>query len=715
MIILSSLASLTVMFLVGAAAFAFVGEISLFNEEPTVLKSRPFPKGDTPGVLRLTVAETGITAVTAQQVQQANIPFLAFSADELTLTREGRPVPFYIHTNGAQPTLYFYAQPGFPPSQSEAVYLLTVGSGVAMAQQSAAPSTFGSPLAQHHYFWEENTTLLPHTNGDDIWLGPLLLAPDEWSLPLSDIAPSGGPGALTIRLWSSTQDVIEPDHHLQISLNGRVLTNWFWDGVTQETISVPLQPGDLSSTEPNLLTLSAPGDTGAAGEAIYLDWIQLSYEAETSVKGGPATFQTHAETVQVRDAAENLLVFDVTDPLNPIVLRDISYDQGRAAFAGTGERYVALLPSQAHRPASSPAPVWKEPLRQPDRGADYIAIVADINGFTRALEPLLTYRQEQGMRVTAVSLSQIYDEFGFGQQSTEAIRQFLSYTRQNWQPPAPKYVLLVGDASYDTPQEPNGAALLPTALVHISYNGYIASDTWFVLDDAHGPQMAIGRFPAKTVSQVAAMVRKTLIYENTPPNSYWSSGALLVADDDLPDFDVISDALADLLVENGFRVHDLHMIENDNIRYEVIGAINQGVGFLNYVGHGNERVWGDEFVFAVEDVPLLKNQRRLPVFTTFTCNNGAFAQPNSSSLAEELLWAENGGAVAVIAPSGRLVPADVPSVAEGFYSALLADGLVTVGDALLAAKSPFAEYAHAADVLHLVNLLGDPALIIHKP
>lgn len=710
--ILSSLASMTFLFLAGAAAFAYIGEISLFGSQQEVLKSRPFPKSETPNVLRLTVAEAGITTVTAQQVQQANIPFNALSADELRLTHEGRPVPFYTQTNGVQPALYFYAQ---PTTQSPAVYLLTAGKGVAMTQQRAVPSATGSPLAQYHYYWEENSTSLPHTNGDDIWLGPLLLAPDEWSLALNDIKPSGGLGELTIRLWSSTQDYVEPDHHLVVSLNGRVLTHWFWDGVKQETISLALPPGLLSSTDTNVLTLRAPGDTGAAGEAVYLDWIHLSYEAETSVRQGPAAFYTQAETVQVQDAASNLLLFDVTNPHNPLVLQDLPIENGRANFVRTGEVYVALLPSQANQPDISLAPVWKEPLRQPDRGADYIAIVADRDGFARALEPLLTYRQEQGLRVTAVSLSQIYDEFGFGQQSAEAIRHFLTYASQNWQPPAPQYVLLVGDATYDNPGSPGQANLLPTALVHISYNGFVASDTWFALGDGTAPQMAVGRFPAQTASQVATMVRKTLLYESTPPNSHWSSGALLVADDDEPDFDMISDELADIFLANGFRVYDLHMTENDNIRYEVIGAINQGVGFLNYVGHGNERVWGDEFVFAADDVPLLKNQRRLPVFTTFTCSNGAFALPNTTSLAEELLWAEHGGAVAVIAPSGRLLPADVPAVAGAFYTAIFAEEEATVGEALLAAKSGPAEYTHAADVLHLVNLLGDPALTVHKP
>ncbi len=715
MLILSSLASLTVIFLAGAAAFAFVGEIQLFNADTAALKTRPFPKDDTPGVMRLTIRESGITAVSAQQIRAANIPFLTLSADEISLTRDGMAVPFYVHTYNSQPALYFYAQAVTTTMEAPAVYLLTRGTGTPMAREHAAPTGPGNQMAMQHHHWEENNSLLTHTNGDDVWLGPLLLAPDEWQLSLTDIAPSGGPGELTIRVWSSTRGEMQPDHHLEISLNGRILTNWYWDGVKQETISVPLQPQDLSANEPNYLTLKSPGDTGAAGEAVYIDWIKLFYETAVNVANGQAAFSSASNNITVQTATSDLLVFDVTDPQDPAILQDIAQQDGQATFAGTGEHYIALLPSQAHKPAISVAPVWKVPLRQAERGADYIAIVADEEGFSQALEPLLTYRQEQGYRVTAVSLNQIYDEFGFGQQSAAAIRRFLEYASENWQPPAPQYVLLVGDASVDRPGQSSSANLLPTSLVRISYNGFIASDTWFALNENGIPQMAIGRFPAQTAVQLKAMVQKTLTYENSAASNYWSGGALLVADDDEPEFDVISDSLASILAENGFQIHDLHMAENDNIRYEVMSAINQGVGILNYVGHGSERVWGDEFVFGGDDVRLLKNQYRLPVFTTFTCSNGAFAQPQTPSLAEELLWAENGGAAAVIAPSGRMLTADTSSIAEPFYRSLFRDGIETLGEALLAAKTAPTGNIHDEDILHLINLLGDPALRVHKP
>ena len=721
MLILSMLASLTIIFLVGAAAFAFVGDINLFKEDNIGLKVRPFPKGDIPGGLRLTVYESGIAAITSRDLQTANMRFNTLSADELSLTHEGQPVPFYVTGSGSQATLYFFAQAVTNTLDAPAVYLLTLGKGIAMAVKNAAPTGSGSPLVQQQYRWEENTSFLTHTNNDDIWLGPLLLAPEEWSLNLDMISPSGGPGELTIQMWSSTQDVPDPDHHLQVLINGRKLANYYWDGVQQETVTLPLDKGVLDAAGSNVLTLRTPGDTGAAGEALYLDWINLKYEGQIAPSSEQIWFQSIAANVLVRNADANLLVFDVTDENTPLALEDTVLVGNDLTFAGTGKAYVILQPNQAIHPAISAVPVWKDPLRRSDRGADYIAIVADVNGFAGALQPLLTYRQRQGLRVTAVSLQQIYDEFGYGQQSPAAIRHFLEYAAQAWAPPAPHYVLLVGDASSEIPGAHGGinlpgSNLLPTSLVPTSYDGYVASDTWFALANSSVPHMAIGRFPVQTVAELTTMVNKTIAYETTPASDHgWFNSALLVADDDQSSFDTQSDALAEELKVNGYSVHDLHMKDNDNIRYEIVSAINQGVGFLNYIGHGNERVWGDEFVFHIDDVRMLKNADRLPIFTTFTCSNGAFAQPGVDSLAEALLRADHGGAVAVVAPSGRMPATNVPPLAQTFYNAIMSGEAQTVGDALLAMKSLQTDSPYNTDVLHLVNLLGDPALRIRKP
>ena len=62
-----------------------------------------------------------------------------------------------------------------------------------------------------------------------------------------------------------------------------------------------------------------------------------------------------------------------------------------------------------------------------------------------------------------MAFEEIADEFGHGQPSAEAIRSFLAYAYQSWARPSPRYVLLLGDASYD-PRNFVGDARWPSPL-----------------------------------------------------------------------------------------------------------------------------------------------------------------------------------------------------------------------------------------------------------
>ena len=92
--ILSSLAGLTVIFLLGAAAYAHWGD-----DPPTLRESGPLkilinPRQPLPAALRLTVLETGIAAITATQLRATSLSYASLSPDDLQLTRNGQPVPF---------------------------------------------------------------------------------------------------------------------------------------------------------------------------------------------------------------------------------------------------------------------------------------------------------------------------------------------------------------------------------------------------------------------------------------------------------------------------------------------------------------------------------------------------------------------------------------------------------------------------------------------
>ena len=353
------------------------------------------------------------------------------------------------------------------------------------------------------------------------------------------------------------------------------------------------------------------------------------------------------------------------------------------------------------------------PLRAPAQGADYLAIVADKPEFMAALKPLLTYRAEDGLQVTAVTLAQVAAEFGDGKADPQAIRDFLTFAAENWQP-APQFVLLVGDATRN-PQA-DAANLLPTHLLETEDGLFAASDSWFASFDSAIAPMSIGRFPVQTAAQLTAVVNKTIAYETAvsqSPDAAWLQRALLIAGDE-PYFDMASEHLEDNLDDSGYQIHDLHMSQNQDIYANIITVLNRGVGILNYTGHGGKTSFADGVAFTADDARLLQNEYRLPIFTAFSCQNGAFTDPDQNSVAEQLLLAENGGIVAAIGPSGYMETQRSLSLASTFYNLLLHGKATTLGEVVTEMKTAVHQEGELGTV-HTYNLLGDPALQFYQP
>ncbi|MDX1662193.1 MAG: C25 family cysteine peptidase [Candidatus Promineifilaceae bacterium] len=716
--VLAAQALLTIFF-IAAALLAFLG----YPFEEEVLTERALPVGSAPVALRLTVADTGIVALPASRVRSLNLQFDSFSAGALALTRDGESVPFYVAGTGDDAVLYFYGKAITRSVEAPAVYWLAPGRGKTVAQRDHSPDGPGSPLGWQQVRWEQNSRFQPRTTGDDVWLGQHLFAPSGLGIPLTEILPSGGPGQLTVRVWSSNRSPVNPDHHLEIWLNGRRLADHWWDGIRQETLAVPLESGALDAGT-NTLVLNLPGDTGAGGESIFLDWIRLDYEGELHLRKGQLHFRSDADNVRVRGATSDALVFDIRAPDAPVLLintevqgEDLLFANPRTGPGGTGDHsgsggaYVALNPQQAIAPTLSPVPDWGTPLRERENGADYIAIIPGTDGFEEALEPLLAHRREQGLRVLEVPLQQIYDEFAHGRQSPEAIRAFLNHARRAWPAPAPRFVLLAGDASFDG-EGPN-RDLIPTRLVYTDFAGYVPSDAWYVLEGDHRSALAIGRLPAQTAEQLAIMVQKTVDYEQIPGGD-WRQQALLVADDEAR-FVTTAYATSARLSRQGYEIQLLSMMENEELRDTIISTFNHGVGLVNYIGGGDLEAWGDERVLESSDVDLLMNGARLPLFTTFTCLNGSFNDPQAASLAETMLATPNGGIVAAVASSERATIQHQQLLTDLFFSTLLDPGHQTLGDALLQVRRHTMEHPLLWETVHIVNLLGDPALRFHGP
>ena len=670
----------------------------------------------------------GIYTVPAAALRSAGFDLTTGSPETLALTHAGRPVAFQVVGQGKNQVLRFYGQaPASAAYTGQSVYWLTSAGAAGpavIAARSAAPAGAAAPEVTQ-------TTVVSATvraeeqkhydgmaaAGEDRWLWQSIFAPAEIQAPIQAPHAAAGEAMLRVRLVANSSAPVDPDHHLILSVNGAQIADEKWDGAGPHVITATVSSGVVRPGE-NMVTLKAPGDTGAPADSVLLDWIDLTYQRELVLNEGGLTFDGQAAAYDLAAPGELAALWDITDPAAPVAVSDYQRSGGRVRFASDGapRRFVAATTAGLRQPAAI-TPVPGGHLRDLPDGADLI--IATVPQFRAALEPLVAARQKQGLRVTVVDVEQIYDSFSNGEPGPEAIRDFIQYARTHWPAPAPRYLLLAGDASYDPRGYLGGAELdlVPTQLVHTAFSGWTASDVWYALpDDSAGvlPALAVGRFPAQNAEQLAAMVAKTLEYESGDQTATWRRDALVVADNDEPGFAEAVKVFGDQLT--GYQARAITVAgDGAGTRQELAQAFAQGTGLLGYFGHGSVELWAQEKILAVDDVAKLTNREKLPIVFTVTCLSGLFQHPIKPSLGEALVRAKNGGAVAALVPSSAAVLPDQRVLAQGLAVALGAsagpNGPKTLGDAVLAAQQSLTNAAGGVrEVLLTFNLLGDPTL-----
>jgi hypothetical protein len=329
-----------------------------------------------------------------------------------------------------------------------------------------------------------------------------------------------------------------------------------------------------------------------------------------------------------------------------------------------------------------------------------------------AAQPLVARRQSQGLSTRTVSLEEIAQEFGHGEASGEAIREFVRYAYQSWATPKPRYVVLFGDSSYD-PRNYAGtsfASPLPALWVKTSYM-VTASDPEIgaVNGDDVYPDVAVGRIPATTVEEAQAMVGKVLSWEESGQGLL--GPAALVADD--PDVAGNFEADAVDIAQSYLSGRDPQMLFlrelGTGTRGAILGALDGGLGLLSYVGHGGPAVWASENVLNSWDMTSLLPQSRQPLLMTMNCLNGYFVAPNYDSLSEALIKVEGRGAIAAFSPSGLSLDGPAHQYHRALMEELVSGGHERLGDAVLAAQRTYARTGLMPELVEVYTLLADPA------
>ena len=626
------------------------------------------------------------------------------------------------------------------------VYWLTWGhaAGRRMAERDGtpdegAPRPLSFPAAQRA---ERNLTYIPSwpaPDGDN-WYWELVFAN---AAPTTKIYTTGLAHPATLPLSATVSGIFwglsgPANHHTKVYLNGTLIDEAIWPQNSLYIFTATI-PHSYLVEGSNVISVQLPLDMGASYELVYVNRFDIAYQrlytAEndllffTQVESGTWAYRLDGFSV----AAVEIL--DITAPGHPVRVQNAVIQPQGGGFSLTfgdtitqEHRYLAAAGRQTPLDIGLFQPAG---LYSPSNGADYLVIThAD---FYTSVLPLTSYRSGQGLRTTIVDVADVYDEFGYGVFDPQAIHDFLAYAYVNWAPPAPLYVLLVGDGNYDFKNyegkgEPN---YIPPYMGNVDpWLIETASDNRYVTvsGDDTLPDMHIGRLAVKTAAEADALVAKILAYEQNPEPGDWRQRLLFVADnaDSAGNFaqfsdGVITSSLPAPYVPDRVYLGITHPYQNPAIiaHQAIIDAINEGRLLVNYVGHAGFLLWALEHLFETADVPTLTNGGRLPLMSPMTCYDGYFIVPSAqgqtdwSSVGEVVVRAPNGGAIGSFSPSGLGVATGHDILNRGLFQALFTNGIVQLGPATTAAKLNLYNGGTHLDLLDTYMLFGDPALALN--
>jgi hypothetical protein len=667
-----------------------------------------------PGV-KIGVKREGIYRVTRAQLQSAGFDVNA-AGSLWQLYVDGKQQA--VNIGAGDSYVEFYGQGIDTPESDTKVYYLIVGAqnGLRMATNLLRPLS-GSIAGTNYYqtFVRKDRIL---------YLSPDILNGDAENFfgnvaIIGSASPTPPVASITFNLTGvdfnnptstfelSVQGLTGTPHQILATINNEPLGTMNGNGFTMLTGSFQIP---TSSLREGANTIRMQSMAGAGANCVF-DSVRVSYLRKFEAIQNRLSFYTnnYRQTTVSGFTSPNIRVFDLTFPDNPTILTNLSIqntagnyrvtmpsNRGRVVFAAEDSAILAPASIIGNNPSSLATTAHNGEL-----------IIVSYRDWMTQANDWANYRRAQGMTVEVVEVEDIYDEFSYGSLNSSGLTQFFSYAKNNWQTP-PSYVLLLGDFSYDYRNYENRAFqnFIPTKRVDTIYEETGSDEAMCDFNNDGLAELAVGRIPARNAAQVTQMLNKTMAFEAGMATLY-SRGALF-ASDVSPDYDFIAlnQRVSDQLPPSIPKFF-INRLEPDS-KNLLISNINQGRYLVNYSGHGSAGSWNGEWI-NLNDATALTNAPNYTLFFMLTCLNGYFLRTDFDCLGEALMKAQNGGAAAVWASTGKTTPDVQEVLALRFYNQLNVGTMTRFGDLIKDAKQ---NVIGGRDVRLSWALLGDPTMKI---
>lgn len=660
---------------------------------------------------KIRVREEGWTRVTRREITAAGFD-AGTESRTLQLYTDGIEQPILVDDGGDNrfddgDAIEFYGHGLDTSYAGERVYFLIRGDGNGQRlkgksnqkRNASTPPNFPYTVERKDRFIYFSALT---SNGEqENFFGPIVANWDVTlqELPAAHVDAAGGPATVEVILQGATAG---EEHIVNASLNDVLLGTIRFAGQESRTAKFTVAASTLRAV--NVLSLQA---TGGDDDISLVDRVRLTYPRKFIAENDQLRFTTGGDRGLTVDGftTQDVRVIDITDPVNPeemsvSVAKSGSTHSATVTVTGTGPRTLYAFTNTRRNGVSSVTKNNRSTLADKSNGADMVLITH--GSFRSATEPLAAKRTAEGVATTIVDVADVFDEFSYGAKSPQAIRDFMAHAKANWKR-APRYLLLVGDSTFD-PRDYSGFGdldFVPTKLVNTLYLE-TASDDWFTDFDGDAiADVATGRLPGRTPAEISTIVGKITGYTGSA-----TSTAVFVADADDDDFSFEAATRAlEALVPSNFTKKRIDIGKVRNASSSIMSELSAGSTIVNYTGHGSVSVWSKFGVFGTDEALTLTNGSKLPVAIVMNCLNGFYHDLYTYSLAEAMLHAPRGGAVAVWASSGLTEPDQQLLASKAFYRSVFS-GSTTIGEAAVAAKKA----ATDRDLRRTWILFADPAM-----
>ena len=416
----------------------------------------------------------------------------------------------------------------------------------------------------------------------------------------------------------------------------------------------------------------------------------------------------------------------------------------------TPQRQFIAVSESALRLPTRIEMVQPSDLLSTTQGADYIVIAHAM--FQEAAQRLADWRAQPtggGHRTKVVSTDEVYNTFGDGSVHPEAIKAFLTHAYHHWTPPAPTYVVLFGDGSFDFrgintevhPEPPERMGYIPTHYIHTDSFGRTASDHWYATLSGHDEftDVYIGRISVEDIREADAVVDKIIAYEQRRPNGAWRRRIISVADDEISNsgdfifkkslneiaknhtllgYQTVEVFLEDVIDEVEARPADFpNLLPQRVAKNRIIDALSEGAVIAQYAGHGGRVVWAHEAIFDNLSIDKLEETSHTPFMLVLSCYNGYFDEPGEPSMAEKLLRKERGGIIGMLSATRLTYAGGNDALNRIIFNMIFKRNVRQLGPLSFDSKVELllTEGTGQIDVMMEYMLFGDPALQIATP